>query len=304
MQTSTAHLGRSTAVLMFALALGVSGCTSGTGTASTTASTRHTTTSTPGVVATTSLEPERDVTVAGRHFKARCAGSGPSVILVADYGQAMDDAWGTVPQTLAASSRVCVYDRLGIGRSDQVLERQTFASLADDLDGVISALGLTRPVVVMGFGMGGPIALSWASRHETDARAVVVMDPDPPGFRGPDGALEKLLPPKDVGDPELSGLWAGLDRFNDPATNRESLDPRSWTAYSRLPAMSTRLYDLVDVQPPSWPAAVDAKKIDGAWRALQRRVLAMSSPSEIVNVPAQDAWPATIKSTLDRALRS
>jgi hypothetical protein len=30
----------------------------------------------------------------------------------------------------------------------------------------------------------------------------------------------------------------------------------------------------------------------------------MSSPSEIVNVPAQDAWAATIKSTLARALRS
>jgi len=304
MQTSSTHLGRRTAGLMVALALGVSGCTSGVGTASTTASTRHTTTSTPGVVTTTSLEPERDVTVAGRHFKARCAGSGPSVVLVADYGRAMDDAWGTVPQTLATSSRVCVYDRLGIGRSDQVPDRQTFATFADDLDGVISALGLARPVVVMGHALGAPIVLTWASRHETDARAVVVMDPLPPGYFGPDGALQKLLPPKDVGDPELAGLWADLERYDNPATNKESLDPRSWTAYSRLPAMTTPLYDLVEAQVQPWPAAVDAKKIDAAWRALQRRVLAMSSPSDLVSVPTQDAWPATIKSTLDRALRS
>ena len=36
----------------------------------------------------------------------------------------------------------------------------------------------------------------------------------------------------------------------------------------------------------------------------QRRVLAMSSPSEMITVPKQDDWPAMIKSTLERALRS
>ena len=130
------------------------------------------------------------------------------------------------------------------------------------------------------------------------------MDPMPPGYFGPHGALLTLLPPKDVGDPELSSLWTDLDHFNDPATNKESLDPSSWASYARLATMSVPLYDLVEAQPQTWPAAVDAKKVDAAWRAAQRRVLALSSPSELVNVPTPDAWPQTIKRVLDRALRS
>lgn len=306
---TTARLGHrlmtvaASATAAAALIVGTSGCTSATGAASTAGTTRHTTSATPSAAATT-LEPERDVVVAGRHFKARCAGSGPSVVLVADYARSMDDAWGSVPQTLAAGAHVCVYDRLGIGRSDQAPGRQTFTSLATDLDGVITALGLTRPVVVMGHSMGAPIVLTWASRHVADARAVVLMDPMPPGYFGPDGALLTLLPPKDVGDPDLTNLWTDIDRFNDPATNRESLDPRSWAGYARLPAMSVPLYDLVEVQPQTWPAAVDAKKVERAWRAGQHTVLTLSSPSELVDVPTQEAWPSTIKSALDRALRS
>lgn len=287
------------------IGLGLSGCTSGPDPGSSTrATTRPSSTTIPGVVATTTLEPERDLTVAGRHFMARCAGSGPSVVMVADYGRSMDDAWGTIPQTLATNSRVCVYDRLGVGRSDPAPDSQTFVNLADDLDGVISALKLTRPVVVMGNAMGAPIALSWASRHESDAQAVLLFDPVPPGYFGPSGDLLKLLPPDDPGDPELSGLWASIDRYNHAATNKESLDPTSWAAYARLPAMSTPLYDLVEAQVQTWPAAVDAKKVDAAWRQYQRRVLAMSSPSEMMTVPKQDDWPAMIASALERALRS
>jgi hypothetical protein len=44
--------------------------------------------------------------------------------------------------------------------------------------------------------------------------------------------------------------------------------------------------------------------MDAAWRQFQRRVLAMSSPSELLTVPKPEDWPATIKSALDRALRS
>ncbi len=297
--------GQLATVAVMVLGLGLSGCTSGADpAASTNASTRHTTATTPGGATATTLEPERDVTVAGRHFKARCAGNGPSVVMLADIGRPMDDAWGTIPQTLAASSRVCVYDRLGVGRSDSAPDLQTFETLANDLDGVISALGLTRPVVVMGHEMGAPIVLSWVSRHQADARAVVLFDPAPPGYFGPDGAMVKLLPPKDPGDPELANLWTNIDRFNQPATNKESLDPTSWAAYARLPVMSTPLYDLVEAQVQSWPPAVDAKKMDAAWRQFQRRVLAMSSRSEMLTVPKPEDWPATIKSALDRALRS
>ena len=210
-------------------------------TTTTATSARGTSTATPAAAPTTTTGPERDI-VLGRHFRARCDGSGPAVIAVADYGRSMDDT-GPYLQNLAPHAQVCLYDRLGVGRSDSAAHVQTFASLADDLDGVISGLGLTRPVVVLGDALGAPIALTWVSRHEKDARAVVLVMPAPPGFMGPHGALPRLLPPKDPRDFVLSNLWTDLDHINNPALNRESLDPRSWDAYLRLPPTSTPLYD-------------------------------------------------------------
>ena len=63
------------------------------------------------------LEAEQDLVVDGHHFKAQCAGQGPSVMLVIGYGGTMED-WGDLPTRLGATARTCMYDRLGIGRSD------------------------------------------------------------------------------------------------------------------------------------------------------------------------------------------
>jgi len=288
-----------------ALGLSISGCTADThpiATTTKTSSTPEASIATPGAASTTTAGAERDIVLAGRHFRARCDGSGPAVIAVVDYGQSMDDT-GPALQNLAPHAEVCLYDRLGVGRSDSAPHLQTFDSLADDLDGVISGLGLTRPVVVVGDARGAPIALSWVSRHEKDARAVVLTMPTPPGFMGPHGALTRLLPSKDPGDLELSNLKADLERFDDPARNRESLDPRSWDAYLLLPPTSTPLYDLVGAPALPWPASVDAKKVNAAWQQGQNRVLGLSSASQLVTVARQADWPAAIERTLERALQ-
>jgi len=289
-----------------ALGLGLAGCTADTHpvtTATTSTPMRGATSRATGAASVPTAGAERDIVLAGRHFRARCDGSGPAVVAVADYGQSMDDT-GRFLQSLAPHAQVCLYDRLGVGRSDSARHVQTFDSLADDLDGVISGLGLTRPVVVVGDARGAPIALTWMSRHEKDARAVLLTMPTPPGFMGPHGALSRLLPPEDPGDLELSSLRTDLERFDDPARNRESLDPRSWDAYLRLTPTSTPLYDLVGEPSLQWPASVDATKVNAAWQQGQERLLRLSSASQLVTVARQADWPATIQTTLERALAS
>ena len=143
------------------------------------------------------LEGEQDLLVDGQHFKAQCAGRGPSVLLVMGYGGTMED-WGDLPTRLGATARTCMYDRLGTGRSDSPPAVQTFEDIADDLDGVVTALRLPRPVVLVAHTMGGPVAVTWAAHHQPDARALVLLDPVPPGWQA---ALKSLLPPPDPADP-------------------------------------------------------------------------------------------------------
>ena len=312
---SRPHPLHGTALLATGVALGfwVTGCAAHTGPVSSAPAPRTTTavnrnlaastprTATSGTATTTGLE--RDIVLAGRHFKARCDGSGPAIVGVADYGRSMDDL-GPALRSVAPHARVCVYDRLGVGGSDGASHEQTFTSMAEDLNGVISGLGLTRPVVVLGDGLGAPIALTWVSRHQQDARAVVLLMPEPPGFRGPGGTLQRLLPAPDPGDLGLSNLRRDLDRFNDPALNRESLDPKSWDAYLRTPPTSTPVFDLIGAPALPWPGSVDAQKVNRAWRNAQDRLLKLSSSAHMISIENQSDWPSVIQRTLQRALQS
>ncbi len=87
-----------------------------------------------------------------------------------------------------------MHDRLGTGNSGSPRAVQTFEDIADDLDGVISALRLPQPVVVVAHSFGGPIAVTWAARHQPDARTLVLLDTVPPGWHA---AQASLTPPPD-----------------------------------------------------------------------------------------------------------
>ena len=308
MNTSSEHTGdkadfpraraRATATAALSVLVLLAGCTSGGASPSPGAPTTSGRTS-----GRATLEAEQDLVVDGHHFKAQCTGHGPSVLLVIGYGGTMDD-WGDVPTRLGATARTCMYDRLGVGRSDSPPAIQTFEDIAADLDGVITALRLPRPVVLVGHSLGAPIAVTWAAHHHTDARALVLLDPSPPGF---ETAIPSLMPPPDPGDPELASVLAANRRFNDPATNRESLDPRSWTTYDRIDRLDVPLWDVVGDQRPQLPAAVDADKFAAAWTVGQRRLASLASGSHVVTATGADdvVWrshPDLVVSTVTDAL--
>ncbi len=234
--------------------------------------------STPARTSSATLEAEQELAVDGRHFKAQCTGQGPSVLLVSGLGATMGD-WGDLPTRLGATARTCMYDRLGIGDSDPPRAAvQTFEDIADDLDGVISALRLPRPVVVVAHSFGGPIAVTWAARHQLDARALVLLDTIPPGWHA---ALPSLMPPPDPSDPELSAMLESIRRDND-------VTQKSWAAYDRISHLDVPLRVIVAGVPPRLPAALDATKFTAAWNAGQRRLAGLSSDSHIVTAADAD----------------
>ncbi len=223
---------------------------------------------------TPTIEPVQDVVVAGHHFSAQCAGRGPGVLLVSGYGVRMGDGWAPVHTGLAELGRVCAYDRLGIGASDAPPERQTFEDMARDMDGVITALGLERPLVVVGHSLGGAVAATWATRHASDARALVLLDPSAPGFTQ---AYRAMLPAPDLADPELTGFLNREAEFDDPAKNLESLDPRAWSAYAALPSIAAPVHVLVRGVTEGAPPKMDGAALEAAWLAAEKRLVALSS---------------------------
>lgn len=99
-------------------------------------------------------------------------GSGPAVLLVPGLG-ADTRMFGGVVGPLAATSRVIVIDPRGAGQSDKPPGPYTIEQMAADADGLLDVLGIERAAVV-GYSMGGRIALSLALDHSARVRRLVL----------------------------------------------------------------------------------------------------------------------------------
>ncbi|MGI5490466.1 alpha/beta fold hydrolase [Microtetraspora malaysiensis] len=80
----------------------------------------------------------------------------------------------------AAPSRVCSYDRLGAGGSDQPDGPQSFSSTGKILTGVLDRVAGDGPVVLAGHSLGGLIAARYAPDHQDRVKGLVLMDATPP----------------------------------------------------------------------------------------------------------------------------
>lgn len=110
--------------------------------------------------------PGRSVFVGDNEFFVREAGNAdaPALFLVHGWGDHSLVVWWKLIGRLAAKYRVIVPDSRNTGKSDQLRHRYEIADIADDLAGIMTALGIDRAHVA-GYSMGGLAALELAHRH-------------------------------------------------------------------------------------------------------------------------------------------
>lgn len=90
-------------------------------------------------------------------------GSGEPLVLIPGLGSDTR-LFSTVVPRLAERNRVVVLDPRGGGRSDKPSGPYSIGQMVDDVAGLMCALGLAR-AHVMGYSMGGKIALELAAEH-------------------------------------------------------------------------------------------------------------------------------------------
>ena len=112
----------------------------------------------------TKLPPSGTVQTNGQVLYYEVHGEGPALVLVMGIGY--DSSLWTLAQVpaLSAQFRVVLVDNRDAGRSSKAGHPYSIADMADDLAGVLDALGIQR-THLLGLSMGGMIAQEFALRH-------------------------------------------------------------------------------------------------------------------------------------------
>jgi alpha/beta hydrolase family protein len=116
--------------------------------------------------------------VGGFSLWIECKGSGsPTVVLDAGLGSA-HGAWVAVAPELEKTTRVCTYDRAGIGDSDSRLgaSATSVGAMADELHVLLQTAGVPGPYVLVGHSYGGMIVRVVAHRHPDTVAGLVLVD--------------------------------------------------------------------------------------------------------------------------------
>lgn len=112
----------------------------------------------------------------GRRIQVVCMGEGsPTVILTAGLGD-WGVAWRKVQRPLAEHTRVCTWDRPGIGFSDASPVTQNPRTTTDDLEAALAATGIEGPYVMVGHSFGAYESMTFADRHPDQVVGFVSVD--------------------------------------------------------------------------------------------------------------------------------
>lgn len=213
----------------------------------------------------THLTPVARASVNGIELYYEEHGSGPALLLIPGLG-ADTGLFGGVIGPLAETCHVLVFDPRGGGRSDKPPGPYSIQQMADDAAGLLDVLGIERAVVV-GYSMGGRIALSLALDHSPRVRRLVLA------------ATSARTPPGHI----LSRRWLALEVLSRLPTPGERQPRWAWECQRRASASYDATARLGEIVVPT--LILHGRRDHMMPLALARGIHAAIAGSVLVEVP-------------------
>ena len=153
-----------------------------------------------------------------RTLRYRCAGHGTPTVLV-EQGMAISVettfswkapvGWAVIFPRISRVTRICVYDRAGLGRSSKLTAPATSLDAARDLHVMLGRLRIPPPYVLAGQSLGGMDALMFANTYPNTVTGMILIDSSHPDQQR---RFAEVLPPRSADEsPVLRGFRDGPD---------------------------------------------------------------------------------------------
>lgn len=126
------------------------------------------------------LHPQRMVDAGGHRLNMYCTGKGsPAVVL--DAGEGEDaSTWRKVQPGIAKFTRVCSFDRAGMGFSEGGPLPRDASAMVRDLHTLLQNAGVPPPYVLVGHSVAGLYETLYAGRYPHEVAGMVLVDPSFP----------------------------------------------------------------------------------------------------------------------------
>jgi pimeloyl-ACP methyl ester carboxylesterase len=227
-------------------------------------------------------------------LRYRCAGSGTPTVLV-EQGMAISmettfswskpAGWAVILPNIASVTRICVYDRAGLGLSSKMAAPATSLDAARDLHVLLGVLRISPPYVLAGQSLGGMDALAFASAYPDSVVGMILIDSSHPEQQRRFG---RVLPPRQADESEVlrgfrdgpdepvMGEWFDFRRNTEEMHVLPNLEGRPLVVLTRDPGLKV----------PDGAVPVQWEELtEPVWQELQTELARLSQNSRHVVVP-------------------
>lgn len=257
--------------------------------------------------------PGKLVDVGGHKLHIYCEGSlhgSPPVLIEAGLGVS-SSYYHWIQANLARSTKVCTYDRAGLGWSDGDKRPRELGDVVEQLHTLLEKTGFERPYVLAGHSIGAIILREYVARYPSEVAGLAFLDGSHPNQTQALG-LEKI----DMKTEVEKGLKMyrlmvdlGLNRLYDPALaevksefptpilaqlryttddsyfDAVSAEYEGLVPHTNLPRPNDNFGDRPTVviqagatwDPASLPPTVDVARVEAGWPKLQQETAALST---------------------------
>ena len=120
--------------------------------------------------------PGELVNVDGHLMHIQCLGEGSPTVIIEQGLQGVSSAWEDITKQISTFTRVCAYDRVGLGYSEPIGHQTRSTEVANILHKLLEGAGIDDELVLVGWSAGGVYIREYHRLYPKNTRAMLLVD--------------------------------------------------------------------------------------------------------------------------------